>query len=304
MIDPNFQEPAMYQSKSFASGIKAELMHYSLAESIISSLETTTPAFGFGFCMSGFTRSKLSCLKNEFEIKGGESAVFYFPEIKIWSQISSKEAVWRMTINIPEKILREMVETDYNSFPDKVKNFALKNFREPFRIKDKITPHMRKLMMQILHCPYKGSAASFFIEAKVMELIACKIDSLGKITEKIQINKSGSFKKQDIERLYFAREILNKKVENPPELSDLSRETGISRTKLINGFSHVFGTTPAAYLREIRLKKAKDLISQEDKNLTEIAIMIGYSSSSHFSKAFKAYFGVSPSIYIRNNKKK
>lgn len=302
MEEYHLQGSAMYKARSFASGIKAELMHYSLAESIISSLETTTPTFGFGFCMSGFTRSRISCLKNEFEIKGGESAVFYFPEIKVWSQTSSKEAVWRMTINIPEKILREMIETDYDSFPDKVKKFAFNNLREPFRIKDKITPQMRKLMMQILHCPYKGSAAAFFIEAKVMELIACKIHNLGKTAEN-KIQKSGSLKKQDIERLYFVRELLNKAIEKPPELSDLSREAGISRTKLINGFNQVFGTTPAAYLREVRLKKAKDLIFHQDKNLTEIALMIGYSSSSHFSKAFKAYFGVSPSIYIRNNKK-
>lgn len=296
-------QPPLYRAMAISSGIKAELMHYTLGEAIVSKLETEKPVFGFGFCISGFTRSRISCFNKEFEIRGGQSAVYYFPEIKVWSQTSSKEAVWRMSVSIPSDVLREMIDSDSGLFPSCVKRLALGKSIEPFRITGKIKPRMRQLMMQILHCPYTGVAAAYFAEAKVMELIACKLDELSTSSGKKKSRGISSLKKDDIDRLYFARDLLNSRVENPPELCELARLVGISRTKLINGFGHIFGTTPGAYLRVIRLKRAKQLLLEKEKNLTEIALMVGYASSSHFSKVFSAYYGVPPSKYAGMNSK-
>jgi len=287
----------LYQVITLSSGIKVELMRYTLGETIVSNLETEKPVFGFGFCVRGFTRSRVSCFRNEFEIRDGQSAVYYFPEIKVRSQTSSKDGVWRMSVNIPDDILRQMVESDSKVFPPCIRQLALGNSFEPFRIPNRMTPRMRQLMTHIFHCPYTGIAADYFAEAKIMELIACKLNDLSASSGKNGPKRLSTLKKDDIDRIYFARDLLKSKVENPPGLSELSRRVGISRTKLINGFSHIFGTTPGAYVRDIRLKQARQMLLEQDKNLTEIALMVGYASSSHFSKAFSTYYGVPPSQY-------
>ncbi|KIX10829.1 AraC family transcriptional regulator [Dethiosulfatarculus sandiegensis] len=160
-----------------------------------------------------------------------------------------------------------------------------------------MTPRMRQLMMQVLYCPLNGIAAAYFVEAKIMELIACKLDELEASSGKKTTGVLLSLKKDDVDRLHFARDLLKSRMENPPELSELARMVGISRTKLINGFSYLFGTTPAACLRDMRLKRARQLLFQREKSLTEIASIVGYASLSHFSKVFRAYYGVPPSRY-------
>ncbi len=286
-----------YRAITLSSGIKVELMHYTRGETIVSCLETETPVFGFGFCLSGFTRSRVSCFKDEFEIRGGQSAVYYFPEIKVRSQTSSKEGVWRMSVNVPDELLCEMVESDAQIFPLCVQKLAIRKTPDPFRIPGPITPRMRQLMTQMLHCPYQGIAAKYFVEAEIMELIACKLNEMAVSCGEQKSDKRPPLKKEDVDRLYLAKELLSANLENPLGLCELSRHVGMSRTKLINGFSQVFGTTPGACVRNLRLKRAKQMLFEQDKNLTQIALMVGYASSSHFSRAFRARYGVPPSKY-------
>ncbi len=283
-----------YQEIRFDSGISATIMDYNLSNSIISKVETSKPSLGFGFCLSGKTRTRINCFKDEFIIQGGQSGFYYFPEIKVDSEISSEERVKRVAINMPLEIFQGLIAENPDIIPKAVQRLIKKN-PEPFRRVEKLTPWMRSLLMQVLNCPYRGLARHFFIEAKIMELIACKLDLMAKNQGSPQL--AIKLKKDDIDRLYFAREILRANNEQPLELLELSRRVGISRTKLLKGFVSLFGKTPTSYLRDIRIEKARMLIDQGQMSLTDIAHFVGYSSSSHFTKVFRNYFGVTPSQY-------
>jgi AraC-like DNA-binding protein len=54
------------------------------------------------------------------------------------------------------------------------------------------------------------------------------------------------------------------------------------------------------YLIKLRIEKAKELLSYNDQNVSEIAYMLGYSSAAHFSRQFKKLVGLSPSKYKIN----
>jgi AraC-like DNA-binding protein len=77
-----------------------------------------------------------------------------------------------------------------------------------------------------------------------------------------------------------------------------SRSIGMSRTKLVTSFPKVFGTSPYEYLRHMRLEQAEKLLSKGEMNITETAYWVGYSSSSHFTKAFREYYGMLLSRYL------
>ncbi|MBR7012886.1 MAG: helix-turn-helix transcriptional regulator [Muribaculaceae bacterium] len=61
------------------------------------------------------------------------------------------------------------------------------------------------------------------------------------------------------------------------------------------------GMTPIAFLLQVRLNYASNLIVSDDTPLTTIAQRCGFNNLSHFSKMFKQQFGVSPQQYRKSN---
>ncbi|PIE48222.1 MAG: AraC family transcriptional regulator, partial [Gammaproteobacteria bacterium] len=75
--------------------------------------------------------------------------------------------------------------------------------------------------------------------------------------------------------------------------SELAANAGVCRSKLHKCFKQVYGLTPFDYARDKRLEKAKQMLRQGE-NVTQTAFQLGYSSPSHFAKAFKEHFGYLP----------
>ncbi|WP_433515327.1 helix-turn-helix transcriptional regulator [Nonomuraea sp. CA-143628] len=84
-----------------------------------------------------------------------------------------------------------------------------------------------------------------------------------------------------------------------PDLSlgDLARTLGASPSSLSRRFRDVRGVTPIQYLRGVRLRKARELLSGTDFTLQTIAEQCGYRSAFYLSRVFKAGTGQSPSEY-------
>jgi len=70
-------------------------------------------------------------------------------------------------------------------------------------------------------------------------------------------------------------------------LDTLSALTGLSRNYIIRQFRKCYGSTPADYLAMIRIEKAKQLATQTDLSITEIANLVGYADLHSFSRMFK-----------------
>ncbi len=75
----------------------------------------------------------------------------------------------------------------------------------------------------------------------------------------------------------------------------LSQKMVMSRTQLHRKLKALLNETPSEFIRNIRLRKAKQLLSQQVGNVTEVAFMVGFSSQKYFSTKFKEKFGISPS---------
>jgi AraC-like DNA-binding protein len=106
-----------------------------------------------------------------------------------------------------------------------------------------------------------------------------------------------------------AQSILERKMTNPPALEHLATEVGMSLSKFKQVFPKVCGVPPYTYLRRIRLERNMGLLAQKKMNVTEAALEVGYSSLSHFAKAFTAHYGIKPSgvasekkIYLASDK--
>ena len=73
----------------------------------------------------------------------------------------------------------------------------------------------------------------------------------------------------------------------------------MSRTFLHVKLKALTGKSTTEFIRTYRLKYAAELIKNGYGNLTEISIETGFANQSYFSKAFKDYYGVSPSAFAK-----
>lgn len=74
----------------------------------------------------------------------------------------------------------------------------------------------------------------------------------------------------------------------------LAREMGMSRSSLHRKLRTISNQNISQFIREIRLKKARELLLNEDLTASEIAYRVGFGSPTYFNKCFHAYFGVAP----------
>lgn len=79
------------------------------------------------------------------------------------------------------------------------------------------------------------------------------------------------------------------------DLESISHHSGLSKFHYIRVFKEIFGTTPTNYISHLRAKKANELILTSTKDLGEIAVELGFSELSAFTRFYKRVTGVTPS---------
>ncbi len=78
----------------------------------------------------------------------------------------------------------------------------------------------------------------------------------------------------------------------------LAEIAGISEIYFRKIFTSLYGTSPAKYIRSIRIEKAKNCLLDKGMSVTDVADAVGFSNLYHFSRTFKHVVGVSPTEYI------
>ena len=294
---PEAQGMGSFREINLHSDIRLGFLDYEPREPVMQ-FEGNAPVVGFGFCLSGTAKTKASCLKDSFVIKNGESGFFHFPEVSGFRE-EVKGHIFRVYIQMEPERFYSLMEDDFDRIPPTLQKFADGTEARPCRVGDTITPPMQTALHQILGCPYHGLTRQLFLESKAMELMAYKLAQFE--SDPVKTKRPPVLKSDDLERIHYARDLLIKDIENPPDLVGLARMTGLSRSKLHHNFRAVYRVTPFNYLRDRRLEKARISLDEGNMDVTEVAYSVGYSSLSHFAGVFKQYFGMSPSNYRRNN---
>ena len=101
--------------------------------------------------------------------------------------------------------------------------------------------------------------------------------------------------KEDKEFLHRLVEVIQAQMANSDiDMEHIAAALSLSRKQLRTRVMAVTGLTPVAYVLQVRLNYARRMILNEDTSLTTIASRCGFQNLSHFSKAFKQQFGMSP----------
>lgn len=84
------------------------------------------------------------------------------------------------------------------------------------------------------------------------------------------------------------------------EINSYAKSLNMSPGWLIRSFKLYSGWSPQAYITNIRINKARELLINSQYNVNEIATIVGYQNPLYFSRLFKKYTGLSPKSYRDN----
>jgi len=152
----------------------------------------------------------------------------------------------------------------------------------------------RMVLEGLLNHTYTDSLENIYINAQTQMLLLYSLDCMLGEKEIDVINCKFLANEADREKIIKAREILLEHIGEPITIKELSRKVAINECYLKKGFKEMFGTTVFDFYQSQRMEHAKYLLYEKGLSVTEVSLMLGYSSISHFSTAFKKHTGLKP----------
>ncbi|MGD1952199.1 MAG: helix-turn-helix transcriptional regulator [Leptolyngbyaceae cyanobacterium] len=251
------------------------------------------------FYLSGGSKISNNSLEPIKEKVAGKNHLYCAPNTTEIEEFSAGQRIHTIKIYIFPKLFSTFRDR-LQELPTDIKNAVAHPEQSLLNHTNQITPAQQHVLQQLLLWPYKGITRHFYMESKVLELLALYFDQLLE-KPKLQSKKLTS---KEIDSVYQARDILIQTMTNPPSLPELAKQVQLNERKLKQGFREIFDNTVFGYLREHRMKQAQMLLQTGKLNIQETAHWVGYASRSSFIAAFKKKFQVTPSQYSvsRSNK--
>ena len=97
-----------------------------------------------------------------------------------------------------------------------------------------------------------------------------------------------------------AMAFIHAKYAEPISRTDIAQHVSIAEDHLTYCFRQELGTTPIKYLQRYRVNRARQLLKESEKTITEIALLVGFSDSGYFSRIFHRETGMSPDAFRRS----
>lgn len=141
---------------------------------------------------------------------------------------------------------------------------------------------------------YTDALENIYVNAQTQMLLLYSLDCMLGEKEINTISCRFLANGDDREKIVKAREILIQHIGEPITIKELSRKVAINECYLKKGFKELFGTTIFEFYQSQRMEHAKYLLYDKGLSVTDVSMMLGYSSISHFSTAFKKHTGLKP----------
>ncbi|OFY82213.1 MAG: hypothetical protein A2V46_04645 [Bacteroidetes bacterium RBG_19FT_COMBO_42_7] len=183
--------------------------------------------------------------------------------------------------------------------------------------KDERTSHIPLLLLTALHSKeheiegltsgaddYITKPFDLTVLQKKIENILSVRDSLReKYTREIILQPSNiTISSPDEQFLKKAINVVERHISDPDlDIEKFASEAGVSRMQLYRKFSALTKMTVKEFIRNIRLKRATQLLLEKKLTVSEIAFAVGFKDLSHFRKCFRQEFGMNASEYVLRN---
>ena len=94
--------------------------------------------------------------------------------------------------------------------------------------------------------------------------------------------------------LAAAAEVAKRRMPEPLRVADLAEAACMSEPTFYRAWRNEFGITPVAYLTRLRIDRAKQLLADPERSVTDVAASVGFGSVSHFIRVYREHVGTTP----------
>lgn len=117
----------------------------------------------------------------------------------------------------------------------------------------------------------------------------------------ISESKNKAIEKKEMQIIEQAKIIMNENIFTDIDAQSIASMLNVSYSTFRMNFKKHTGLSPAKYINDLRLNKAKEMLTETSNSIKEISYLLQFSSSNHFSSIFKKASGVSPKDYRSMN---
>lgn len=151
---------------------------------------------------------------------------------------------------------------------------------------------MRSVLQEMQDCrPEYQTACLAYMDIILVQLMRNVTVSVTQSSARFPANRQCAAVRQYIDRHY--KENLT--------LDLLAEKVSINKFYMAHAFKREYGVSPINYLIGCRIREGKNLLAQTDLSLSQIATVLGFSSSSYFSQSFRKAAGISPMEYRKTH---
>lgn len=218
---------------------------------------------------------------NSFVIRGGENVIHKIAKGDVFEWRNIYEHNVGAVIIIPQDFLNEF-ESKFQQNSSRFKGGLLTNSDN----------RMQLLQSQLLELDHQHSLLlnQLKIQSTLIEIIAHQIDGLMVENESRQIINLKSIH----DKIMLAKKLIDSDISKNYTITELAKEVGTNEQYLKKYFKAYFGKTVSNYITDRKMTFAKELIINGEYRVVDVARMTGYKHSTHFTTAFKKYFGFIP----------
>ena len=162
-----------------------------------------------------------------------------------------------------------------------------------------VSHHLRSLRDTGLITSRREGREVFYraAETEVVQLLHHGIEEAVSITCPEKAELLSDYRADQIALIHEVHEYLVLHLDEKITIEELSHQFHMNTTTLKSVFKSVYGDSIAAHIKEHRMERAAQLLTETGLTLAEIGRQVGYDSQSKFSAAFKAHYGVVPKEY-------
>lgn len=243
----------------------------------------------FHFKLSGNNTIRFSD-GEDVNLRSGTMAVVIHPRgVTKLDAHTSGSSEHSLTFACRPALFTQGLRLDPDELPPPIRDFAIgRNPHLYFRFMP-LSSRILSTVEAMLSCPYSGRFSHIHAEARALDLICMVLDAL--VND--EAPRTVRLTPRDVATLEGVRQLLCEQFMDPPTIAELSRQAGMNRTKLTQGFRYLFNETILDYCLRMRMQRARELLLQ-GMPVGTVAVDVGYEHHSSFAQAFRAYFGFPP----------
>lgn len=244
------------------------------------------------FCLKEICTVAFNMEHCKIELHENESGLIYYKDVNSNLAFTLEPHAELAIIMIPLKHFHSLFSEEENLF------FSFENMKlgKPIIETKPIGNFVKSVLHQIFQQKVNNSLKTLYVKGKIYELLSMYFN----MNEESDLERCPFMANEDtVQKIKQVKDIITSEMTSPPSLEELSKMVGLNIKKLKMGFKELYGMPVFTFLFHYKMEYAKKLLSENDYNVNEVALQVGYSTSSHFIVAFKKKFGITPKQYTK-----